>query len=230
MNSQKALGSSKALAFALFFSLHLHAQADNSIKFGRTAIFNNPFVVVAQNPKSKVISGYLEALRTSPGRTDECKFIFRGKPLMNNISELSIVDAVSANLNEGGVNEIAHGTFKKSGDKNFIVVDPANLLGECDWILDFVGRPSVIRVGKQFEISFKIDEISDWIAVSVIRSKRAYFYVKPNGPRKGKAFIVAGDLIYIYDENLNWYFVKFQTGKKETAGWIKKTDTIQISE
>ena len=220
----------KAPTFVLFLFLHLHVQADNSIKFGRTAISHNPFVVVAQNPKSKVISGYLEALRTSLGRTDECKFIFRGKPLMNNISELSIVDAMSTNLNEGGVSEIAHGTFRKGSDKNFIVLNPANLLGECDWILDFVGAPGVTREGKQFEISFKIDEISDWIAVGVIRSKRAYFYVKPNGPRKGKAFIVAGDLIYIYDENLNWYFVKFQTGKKETTGWIKKADTIQISE
>jgi hypothetical protein len=46
---------------------------------------------------------------------------------------------------------------------------------------------------------------------------------------RGNAYVIKGDVIYIYDEDAAWYYVKYRNGKNETAGWIKKTDTLQIN-
>lgn len=80
------------------------------------------------------------------------------------------------------------------------------------------------------EFGFEINKLDDWKSISVVSSKRAYFHSDTQPESKKKSFLVAGDSIYIYDEKPGWYFVKFRAGKKETTGWIKKADTIQISE
>lgn len=81
-----------------------------------------------------------------------------------------------------------------------------------------------------FDMDIEIERFDKWKMVSAVRSKRAYFYSEPDEISKGKAFLVAGDVIRIYEENENWYYVKYQNGKKETAGWIKKSDTIQLTD
>ena len=41
-------------------------------------VFNNPFVAVGINPATGVVTGYVSALYTAPGRTEVCKFVFGG--------------------------------------------------------------------------------------------------------------------------------------------------------
>ena len=75
---------------------------------------------------------------------------------------------------------------------------------------------------------FEINKLDNWKLVSGVGSKRAYFHSNPQPKDKKKSFLVAGDPLYIYEEKPEWYFVKYRDGKKETTGWIKKTDAITM--
>ncbi|MCC2971636.1 SH3 domain-containing protein [Massilia sp. IC2-476] len=39
--------------------------------------------------------------------------------------------------------------------------------------------------------------------------------------------MVRGDVVYVYEERPDWYFVRYDNGKRETMGWIRKSDTVQ---
>lgn len=43
----------------------------------KSDMWDNPFLAYGYNPNSKVVTGYLAALRTAPGRTDVCKLVFK---------------------------------------------------------------------------------------------------------------------------------------------------------
>lgn len=51
-------------------------NAANLEQSAQNEIFGNPFIVTGFNPQTNMLTGYVSALRTSPGRTDECKFVF----------------------------------------------------------------------------------------------------------------------------------------------------------
>lgn len=78
------------------------------------------------------------------------------------------------------------------------------------------------------DFGFELNKLDNWKLVSGVGSKRAHFHSNPHPKDRKKSFLVAGDPIYIYAEKPEWYFVKYRDGKKETTGWIKKSDTIQM--
>lgn len=82
-----------------------------------------------------------------------------------------------------------------------------------------------IRVSDN-ELQFSINEPRDWKRVSAIRSSKAYFHSAPDRSSAGKAYLVEGDLIYVYEDKRDWYYVKLRNRKKETSGWIKSSDTV----
>lgn len=49
----------------------LHISATNNIS-------ENPFIAYVFNHVAQLVTGYLAAFRTSPGRKDECRFVFAG--------------------------------------------------------------------------------------------------------------------------------------------------------
>ena len=57
---------------------------------GKNEVFDNPFVAVGFNPKNKLLTGYVRGLRTAPGRTDSCEFIFEGTIENNGASKITI--------------------------------------------------------------------------------------------------------------------------------------------
>jgi hypothetical protein len=109
-----------------------------------------------------------------------------------------------------------------------LTLDKTRLAGGCEWILPFVGEPSIREQGKTLSISIPKRTAGDWIAVHAIKSARAYFYKAPGESQAQKAFLVAGDTAYVYEERLDWMYVKFQGRKSLTSGWIKKSDTVQF--
>lgn len=78
------------------------------------------------------------------------------------------------------------------------------------------------------DFGFELNKLDNWKLVSGVGSKRAHFHSNPQSKDRKKSFLVAGDPIYIYEEKPEWYFVKYRDGKRETTGWIKKSDTIQM--
>jgi hypothetical protein len=107
-----------------------------------------------------------------------------------------------------------------------IKLDRKKLEGGCEWILSFVGEPSVTQQGDN--VFFVIPERTPgaWRSVHTIKSKRAAFYKAPGGSPVEGTYLVPGDTIYAYEEQPDWLYVKYQGRKKLTVGWMKKADTV----
>lgn len=212
-------------ALIMIFSCSLTATSGEFGVSGANAISDNPFIVYGINPSTQVVTGYLAALRTSPGRTDECKFAFAGnlKNLNNfSVKYLSEIDG----FEYGGTMSSA---VISRADANIIIkIRKDQLGGDCEWILPFINEPRVAEDAGQVAISFGSVRPGDWTGVFAIKSVRVPFYRSPDESGINKAYLVQGDLIYVYDERPGWYYVKYAARKKTTVGWIKKSDTVQI--
>lgn len=221
----------KALALLISFaalSIPMTSAANLELS-AQNEIFDNPFIVTGFNPQTNILTGYVSALRTAPGRTDECKFVFSGRVKEKNSLPISIKNAVSTSINSSAeLMEITKGRVTSDGKQKKITIHQAALPGDCDWILSFISGEKVTQKGEEFTLLIDGGVIGDWLAVYVIQSKRAYFHRSPKVFTAAKSFLIAGDLIYVYAEKKDWYYVKFK-GRKETSGWIKKSDTVQFT-
>lgn len=214
---------------ALFFSILSVVNGSEIKQSSRNEIFENPFVVVGFNPKTNILTGYVVALRTTPGKTDECKFIFMGERKKSPMSVL-VKNAVSSPL--AGIvepQENSRGELTLDSMQNKLLIKKQALPGDCEWILSFIGEEKIPYDKNVFSISIDGGIPGDWLAVSVIQSKRAFFHKEPDETTVSKAFLVGGDLVYVFEEKAGWYYVKYKMRKKETVGWIRKIDTVQFS-
>ncbi|WP_409269394.1 SH3 domain-containing protein [Massilia sp. BHUDP2] len=181
---------------------------------------DNPFLAYGYNPKTKVISGYLAAFRTAPGRTDECKLVFKGSS-----DRLLVKYSEETWASMGGNDSFVSVAMEKNDP--YLKFHRESMGGDCDWILPFkVGKRVHVAGGEVF-VSAKVPVIGDWIGVYVINSKRAQFHSGPDSNSLKKGYVVKGDVVYVYDEQPEWYFVRYDNGKKSKSGWIKKLDTVQ---
>jgi hypothetical protein len=188
----------------------------------RSNISENPFLAYGYNPRSKVITGYLTALRTAPGRTDECKLVFKGRPNRLSVKYLEH-KWVSGGENRDGASVFItteKGTPSLRFSKNF-------LGGDCDWILPFNIGPRVSESADEVAVTMKAPNVGSWIGVYAISAKRTHFHSQPEDSSMRKAYLVEGDVIFVYEERPEWYFVQYENGKRKTVGWIRKADTVQ---
>lgn len=202
----------------LFYSRCAHAQSM------RTESFLNPFFVSAVSADR--VTGYVSALRTSPGRTDECKFLFSGKISNLGYGSVDIKNAIPTDgliLNEEPISAM----IRINEENKSLVITTRSAPGDCDWILDFFGEPFVKNKNNEFIFTLKGKEFGDWKMIDVIKKNRSYFYSEPLESKKMKSYLVAGDVLYIYNEIPDWYFAKFKGRKGEVSGWIRKTDALK---
>lgn len=188
----------------------------------KSEMSDNPFLAYGYNPKTKVITGYLAALRTAPGRTDDCKLVFKadGKRLAVKYLEEAWVSK-SGNQPDGS----AQITTEKG--EPFLKFSKASLGGDCDWILPFNVGPLVLDGPDEVAVRMKVSNAGNWIGVYVVNAEQAKFHGQADNASVQKAYVVKGDVIYVFDERPGWYFVRYQNGSRKTVGWIKKTDTVQ---
>ena len=189
---------------------------------GKSDIADNPFLAYGYNPKTGIIAGYLVALRTAPGRTDECKLVFGGYPnrLLVKYLEHEWVRGAEDRLN-------ANVYIKIGGDKPYLSFRKESLGGDCDWILPFVVQTNLSEGSKEITVDMQVPKIGDWTSVYLIGARKARFYSHPNSSSGRKAFLVKGDVIYVYDERPGWFYAKYEEGKTKAEGWIRKADTLQ---
>lgn len=195
---------------------------------GEGAHGNNGVLIVALNKETNILTGYYEANDTTGNGTNECKMYFSGK--VNNSSiEVSISDADKGSFAVGARVFKGYIILKNEGGKSFAILYPGEKSWSCEWMYD--GLPSYLPP-KNFSLreglKFGFVRDDDFIAVGVVKANRANFYSAPDESTIRRAFLVAGDFIYVFAEKPDWYYVKFQGKKKETVGWIKKSDTIQF--
>jgi hypothetical protein len=190
---------------------------------GKTDGWNNPFIAYGYNPVSKITTGYLAALRTAPGRTDACKLVFK----KNANSDGFLVRYIGERGASGDKGQLRHLVSSAEQGVLNLQFSKSELDGDCNWILPFVVESDVSEDRDEVMVAIEIPNIGNWIAVYAINSKKARFYSDPDNSSSQKAFLVKGDIIYVYEERPDWYFVKYNEGKTKTEGWIRKSDTLQ---
>jgi predicted RNA-binding protein len=188
----------------------------------------NGVVIIGVNPKSRTLSGYYESSDVTGRVTAECKFFFSGEIKAQNAVNVQIITAHPDFLEEKSKTVSGKVELQSKSDHSTLVIYPEQIPRSCDWL--YSGLPSYVPPSDftlENGLHNEIKRKGDWQAVNIIRSKRAYFYAQPNDRSRGKTYVVIGDLVYIYDENPDWYYVKYLGAKKEITGWIKKIDTLQ---
>lgn len=236
MRNSKKIMKNKLFKFLIGFVFISYAGLSLSVELassvwegvGEGAHGNSGVLIIALNKETGVLTGYYEANDTTGRGTNECKMYFSGEANDSSL-EVSISDAdkrsfaVKSSFFKGRI------LFRKEGGRNFAVLYPKEKSWSCEWMYD--GLPSYLPP-KNFSLrdglKFGFVRNDDFIAVGVVKANRANFYAAPDELTIRKAFLVAGDFIYVFAEKHDWYYVRFQGKKKETMGWIKKTDTIQF--
>lgn len=211
------------VAVLQYVSVPAHAY---DLKYSaRTETWDNPFIAYGYNPKTKKITGYLAALRTAPGRTDECKLIFSGNEDAEN--ELLVTYLGKAGSSEKQSRLKNRVSVVVGGDSSYLKFSKKNLVGDCDWILPFVVESELSESSDEVLVEMEVQHAGEWISVYAIGAQKARFYSRPDSSSVLKSFLVNGDVIYVYDEQADWYFVKFEEGRRKIEGWIRKVDTLQ---
>lgn len=192
---------------------------------GRTEIWDNPFLAYGYNPKTRITTGYLAALRTAPGRTDECKLVFAESAEKANQFFVRYIGGKASSAQANRRNGYA--SLTTEDNTSYLRFSKKNLGGDCDWILPFVVESDLSESSGEVMVEMEVQHAGDWISVYAIGAQKARFYSRPDSSSAQKEFLVKGDVIYVYDEKADWYFVKYEEGKKRTEGWIRKSDTLQ---
>nr|WP_314546993.1 hypothetical protein [uncultured Massilia sp.] len=204
-----------------------HAASD--VRSAKNDYFvDNPFIAIGVNPTTHVLTGYFSVLRTAPGRTDECKFVFRGVIAPDRKVRLSIKDAALENQNDVPQHPTEFATLTATNDAVHIDLPKSLAPGDCDWLLGWVGGPGILEREGGFDLAVHATPTQEWIGVAAIRSKRAFFHTTPDEGTVRKAFVVAGNVVYVLEEKPGWFRVKFTHAARETTGWIKVADTVQF--
>lgn len=194
---------------------------------GKTDILENPFIAIGFDKASNVLTGSISAIRTAPGETNECRILFSSHEKSPKLVRVRYVEVSAASgIMRASALDQATVIPGQAGGK--LAFDKKNLEGGCDRVLNFIGPPSIAQQGNTIVIAVPPREVGDWIGVQTIRSKRANFYKTANGADLDKAFLVAGETIYVYREQPGWYCVKFQ-GRNQDRGSINEQEKVAAS-
>ncbi len=194
---------------------------------GKNDSFDHPAVATGFDRKTGSLTGVISFLRTAPGQTDECRILFNGDAANKGSLKLRYFDVGIDSVDER-YSPISRAVVEHAATGPVIKISKKELFGNCEWILGYVGEPAVKEQGNALLIAIPGRQAGDWSGVYVIKSKRANFYKSPVDNAAGKAFLVSGDTVYVYNETSDRYLVKFQGRSNLTTGWIKKSDTVQF--
>lgn len=194
---------------------------------GKNEIFDNPFIVTGFNKDSGVVTGSISATRTAPGETNECRILFSGDRRSPDVLKVRYFE-FGAEEGVENFSKIDQATVIQEVSGLKIKFNKKKIVGECDWILTYVNSPFIEQQSSELTVFVPKLKVGDWLGIYTIKSRRANFHKMAGGADVEKAFLAAGDTIYVYEEQPGWYYVKFQGRKKQTVGWIKKADTVQF--
>lgn len=179
---------------------------------------------IGVNKSEAAITGYYRLYNPSmPNRGfhADCIIVFGGK-----LSGGSAFDILAKNVAAPTSKAVggklvfegsqSYGSGRKS-EQLYRIVFHENIAG-CSSDVDLSGS----------DFQFGTNKFGDWEKISAIQAKKAYFYSEPSDSTEQKAYLVASDIIHVYEQKPGWYYVRFQGPKKETVGWIKKSETVDL--
>lgn len=192
---------------------------------GKNDSWDNPFVSYGYNPTTKIITGYLAALRTAPGRTDACKLVFTNSVERADVFSVTYIRKSGTFSRPAPIHRRVF--LVDEGDNRYLKFPKKELEGDCDWILPFVVEMDVSENNDYVLVAIEAQNFGKWISVYAISADRAQVYNLPDSKSVQNAFVLKGDVVYVYEEKPDWYYVKYDEGKRKIEGWIKKADTLQ---
>ncbi|CDG83169.1 hypothetical protein [Janthinobacterium agaricidamnosum] len=226
---------SKTILFMACFSANMafqHVHAGDIQESAQNEGFANPSIITGFNPDTKNLTGYVSLSRPAPGSIDWCNFLFYGKVDGKQAIPVSLKNVVKdegrESIAQSRPSTQSKGKIEISSGKNILLIEESELPGACTWMFPAAGVAGIAQAGTTFSVRLGGEVKGSWIAVGVISSKRAHFHAQPDEKTIKKAFLISGNVLYIYKEENDWLYVKFQGLNKETYGWIKKSDTVQL--
>lgn len=73
--------------------------------------------------------------------------------------------------------------------------------------------------------TFALTEQGSWESVRIIASKKAYFYDDPSSPKPRKAYVVAGNVLRVFETRDGWVRAEYVAPEnRRTRGWVSERD------
>lgn len=186
--------------------------------------FGQIISAIGVNRQEKSITGYYRLFNPAmPGHAfhADCTIVFKGALSSRQMFEIR---AKNADIPSS---KAVNGQLLFDGSNIFATNGRSEQLYRLKFENNIPGCSKEIDLSN-IEVQININKFGNWEKISAIQSKKAYFYSEPNDLSAGKSYLVAKDIIYVYRQNPDWYYVEFRGAKKETAGWIKKSETVTI--
>lgn len=191
---------------------------------GKSEGVRNPFIATGFDPATNNVTGYVSATRIAPGNTDKCAFVFFGNIARSN--ELSIAYLNGGDGGKSGSDSIRHADLVADKSQLILRINKSTVQGDCEWILPFVGEPGIHESSQELSVSLGGLGNGDWIGVYAIKTPRAHFYKLPNESSVLRAFVIEGDIVYVYKWAADWCYVKYEKRGRKTAGWLRTSDLL----
>ncbi len=74
------------------------------------------------------------------------------------------------------------------------------------------------------KVLFELMEPTDWLAIEIVKPKKAYFHRQPIAKSKTRAYVIARDVVKVIKTKPDWVYAEYrhyETGRI-TRGWLKK--------
>lgn len=168
-------------------------------------------MLIAYDKASNRITGYFNEHTGIDGRFS-CIFYFSGKL---SDGKADIVSYFPENPSEDVIKGAL--TFK---DKGVLEIRFQDEHGGC-W--------NVRHFADEKPATFSLQDIRPaWVAIEIIKSKKAYFYAEPNERANKRSYVVQGDAVAVIHRSVDWLSVEYTDGNQMTAGYIKKSDFYNL--
>ncbi len=205
--------------FGLLASLGLFASLGLASRFTNTQAQLSPlgqsgeyiFMTVGISGSGDRITGYYESntgwddnLQTS---AFSCIFYFSGERNGDRYQITSWYPGQEQDSTAGSL------SFTNQNNKQALHLQLEENHGGCGNAHNFEGE------GSQLFLS----QAGHWTSVRTVANQRAYFHRQPSEATQTKSYVIAGDILKIYETRGDWVDAEFGSDRT-TRGWVKLSD------
>ena len=154
-----------------------------------------------------VVTGYFQMSQDGPPQIT-CAFYLKGK--LNGDS--ARIDTYYPDDPKG---DLIKGTLS-APDRTVTTITLPTDHGGCGNVWSFADKDN--------PASFDLNGPANWIAVRVVKARRAYLYKAAGAAGHGAAYVVQGDGVGVLGVQGAWVWIEFEGPSKVTLGWVKASD------
>ncbi len=188
----------KTFLLLLLATLPLHS---NRIASGKYETLH-----LAYNPATRKVTGYFEQSggydQTTNAPLFSCAFYLEGEATGNAVRVRTYYPAARPE-------DVITGTLSIGAGSGVSVKLPQEH-GGCPNVQHFADEP----------VPFELTEKTDWLEIRYVTAAKAYFHTDAQESTRRKAYVVAGNVVYLDRIEGGWAHGRFY-GKSVTAGWLK---------